>query len=200
MNLLRRIRRIDHGEDKQKRGESYTRTRDKSGDQGRFNRAAGTESPRFLMEDCSQFPKTRGDRISVDRLPISVAGFRTFQQCRLAYWQKMWHTFEGHMRILAAALLFIFVLPMICVALPSTVFGSMPGHCHGRSSPVSDPDHSCCRARPASPAHVQVTPSPRSHLLPSLEFGIIDSSSILLARAPVDKSDPSPPPQLILRI
>ena len=104
------------------------------------------------------------------------------------------------MRILAAALLLIFVLPIMCLALPSTVFGSMPGHCDGHSSPVSDPDHSCCRARPESPAQVQITPSPTSHLSRAFDFGIVDSSSIFPSPVPVDKADPSPPPQLILRI
>jgi hypothetical protein len=111
----------------------------------------------------------------------------------------MWHTFDGHMRILAVALLFIFVLPMICLALPANASGSMPGHCHGHSKPVSDPDHSCCRARPES-AQVQITRSPTSHLSRAFDLGIVDSSNILLAPVPVDKADPSPPPQLILRI
>lgn len=112
----------------------------------------------------------------------------------------MWHTCDGYMRILAAALLLIFVLPMICLALPSTGLGNMPGHCHGHSSPASDPDHSCCRARPESPAQVQIAPSPTSHLSRAFDFGIVDTSNILLAPAPVDKADPSPPLQIILRI
>lgn len=102
-------------------------------------------------------------------------------------------------RILAAALLLIFVLPMICLALPSTL-GTMPGHCHGHRGPVSDPDHSCCRARPESPAQVQIAPSPTSHLSQAFDFGMVDSPSIRLAPAAVDKADPSPPPQPILRI
>jgi hypothetical protein len=122
-----------------------------------------------------------------------------FSEC-LGYWQEMWHTFGGSMRILAAALLLMFVLPMVCLARPSNVFGSMPGHCHGHSSPVSDPHHNCCRARPESPAQVQIGPSPTSHLSRAFDFGIIDSSNIPIAPATVDKVNPSPPPQLILRI
>src|SRR5207302_168618 len=119
---------------------------------------------------------------------------------RLGYWQEMWHTFDGYMRILAAALLLSFVLPMICLALPPNASGSLPGHCHGHSRPVSDSDHSCCRARPESAAQVQITRSPTSHLLRAFDLGIVDSSNILLAPVPVDKAGPSPPPQFILRI
>jgi hypothetical protein len=146
------------------------------------------------------FRKTRGDQKLQNSMPNSSTNVPCISGLRLGSWKEMWHTCDRYMRILAAALLLGFVLPMICLALPSTVLGSMPGHCHRHGSPVSDPDHSCCRARPESPAQVQIAPSPASHLSRAFDFGIIDSSNLFLAPAPVDKANPSPPPQLILRI
>ena len=57
---------MGRGEDKQKRDESYTRAMDKSRDQGRLNRVAGTESLRFLTDDCSLSEDT-GDRTRAER-------------------------------------------------------------------------------------------------------------------------------------
>lgn len=57
---------MSRAEDKQKRNESYTRAMDKSRDQGRLNRVAGTESLRFLTDDCSLSEDT-GDRTRAER-------------------------------------------------------------------------------------------------------------------------------------
>ena len=47
----------------------------------------------------------------------------------------MWHTFDGHMRILAAALLFIFVLPMIVLRYPQM----FPAACRAIAMGIAGP-------------------------------------------------------------
>jgi len=76
---------MGRGKDKEKRDESYTRARDKSRDQGRSNRVAGTESLRFLTDHCSLSEDT-GDRTRAERHAASPVACRPARQLTSATW------------------------------------------------------------------------------------------------------------------
>jgi hypothetical protein len=106
-------------------------------------------------------------------------------------------------RMLAAGLLLVFVLPAVSVALPRAIFmtsGNMAGGCHGHRESMPIPSHSCCYARPQAPARVQMISSatPLNLAVGEVAAPIADHAHLVLAQP--SQTAPSPPPQLILRI
>src|SRR5215471_6874258 len=102
-------------------------------------------------------------------------------------------------KIFAAGMLVLFVLPLLAFPLSAAVPAEMAGGCHGhhKPTPTPTPSHNCCYARPQPPAQVQVVPS-ATPLQVVHGFAVphdLQKSDIVLV-APSD-ADLSPPPQLI---
>ena len=103
-------------------------------------------------------------------------------------------------RIFVAVPLLIFLLPMVCLALPSTESG-LSGHCRGHHHPNSSTSHSCCYAVPQPTSPVDISPTSS---VERLETAISDAPLIDLhsAHLPVSfvEVDVSPPAPVVLRI
>lgn len=103
-------------------------------------------------------------------------------------------------RILAGALLFVFIMPRVSFAFPMATLGGMAGGCHGNHGLVPVPSHNCCCAAPRAPAQLPVTASstPLSVVIADVvPLKVMNASPTI---ALTWDADISPPPQTILRI
>jgi hypothetical protein len=105
--------------------------------------------------------------------------------------------------ILALVLTITFVLPIVCLAVPSRtpVTMSIPEGCHGNQSPIPAPTtHNCCYATHQAPLAVQTGPSPIAVNVLAIRSTTFDSVTFQTEMSLPVRPEASPPLLAVLRI